>query len=99
MELVNSSVGISALTDDETLAHLREWIQVKAEADAQILRGLEHFYRLREHIEYGKYAHDEIAAELSCTSGLPIAYVNEGLESGSEFCAADPWLLATRMLR
>jgi hypothetical protein len=53
------------MTDDETLAHLREWIQVRSEADAQILRGLEHFYRLREHIEHGKYAHDEIAAELS----------------------------------
>jgi hypothetical protein len=53
------------MTDDETLAHLREWIRVRSEADAQIVRGLEHFFRLREHIEHGKYAHDEIAAELS----------------------------------
>jgi hypothetical protein len=53
------------MTDDETLAHLHKWIRIRAEADARILRGLEHFYRLREHIEQGKYAHDEIAAELS----------------------------------
>jgi hypothetical protein len=56
------------MTDDETVAHLREWIRVRSEADAQILRGLEHFFRLREHIEDGKYAHDEIAAELSWTT-------------------------------
>jgi hypothetical protein len=68
IDLVSSSVGISTLTDDETLAHLHKWIQVRTEADAQILRGLEHFYQLREHIEYGKYAHDEIAAELSSTT-------------------------------
>src|SRR5256885_6143330 len=68
IDLVNSSVGIPTLTDDETLAQLHKWIHVKVEADAQILRGLEHFYRLREHIEYGKYAHDEIAAELSWTT-------------------------------
>src|SRR5256885_4112097 len=68
IDLVNSSVGIPTLTDDETLAQLHKWIHVRAEADAQILRGLEHFYRLREHIEYGKYAHDELAAELSWTT-------------------------------
>src|SRR5215831_9918043 len=62
---MNSTVGIPALTDDETSAHLHKWIRIRAEAEAQIMRGLEHFYRLRGHIEHGKYAHDELAAELS----------------------------------
>jgi hypothetical protein len=65
---MNDTAGISALTDEETVDFMRGWIQVKAEAEAQIIRGLEHFYRLREHIENGKYAHDEIAAELSWTT-------------------------------
>src|SRR5262249_32038382 len=62
---MGSTVGVSALTDEETVGFLREWIRIRAEADAQILRGLEHFYALREHIEDGKYASDEIAAEVS----------------------------------
>src|ERR1700751_1442621 len=65
IEPMNGSLGISTMNDEETLNHLHKWLRIRNEAEAQIVRGLEHFFRLREHIEDGKYAHDEIAAELS----------------------------------
>jgi hypothetical protein len=62
------------------VAHLHKWVRLRAEAEAQIVRGLEHFFRLREHIEDGKYAHDELAAELSWSTLTAAKHMNAAVK-------------------
>src|SRR5882672_12884646 len=65
IESMNTAVGISDLTADETIDYMRQLQHERSVLDARMVRAMAHFFGLREHIENGKYASDEIAAELS----------------------------------
>ena len=67
-------LGISKLTDEETLAYLQQLQRERSRLEARMTRTMAHFHELRRPIANAKYAADEIAAALSwstyTTSGV-----------------------------
>src|SRR5947209_7683386 len=62
---MNDPWGISNMTDDQVLQYLQEIQREQSILDAKRARAMAHLHALRQGIEGGKYAADEIAAVLS----------------------------------
>src|SRR2546430_6205332 len=65
IEPMSDTLGISAMTDDETLNYIEQLERERSVLDARMSRAMAHFHQLRQPIGNGKYAAEEIAALLS----------------------------------
>src|SRR5256886_4246662 len=65
IEPMSDTLGISAMTDDETLNYIEQLERERSVLDARMSRAMAHFHQLRRPIEGGRYGAEEVAALLS----------------------------------